>query len=560
MEQVLLSPQLIIEVSWEVCNKVGGIYTVLSTRAKSLQMGHKDKVIFVGPDLCDENPLFQEDKSLLKEWRLKAQSDGLYIRVGRWAVPGSPIAILVGFNDYYHRLPMLFAKMWEKYKVESHAAYGDYEEACAFAFASAEVIENLLDYNQLGVPKDSTVVHFNEWTTGMGALHLQLTQPKVATMFTTHATSIGRSICGNNKPLYGSLSEYNGDQMARELNMVSKHSLEKCTAHAVDAFTTVSAITAKECEALLDKKVDVVLPNGFEPSFVPQEELYNQSRIAARENMLRVASRLTGCDYIDQQTMIVVNSGRYEFRNKGVDLFVDSVNRLRTMDIPNNKRVIAFVMVPADSAGAREDLKEYLDSEIELKGLPNPIVTHNLNNIHLDRLMNQMQWLGMHNHPDERVHLIFVPVYLNGEDGIFNLTYYQLIPGFDLTIFPSYYEPWGYTPLESIAFGVPTVTTNLAGFGLWASTQVDTTSIEYGVEVINRDDSNEVEVSMKMADLMKQYAMKSQEECSLIRQRSVDCAKLADWAHFIKYYYQAYSVAIKRARNRVGGLNTSIRQ
>ncbi|MGL4992946.1 MAG: glycogen/starch synthase [Bacteroidales bacterium] len=555
MEQSLFSPQLIIEVSWEVCNKVGGIYTVLSTRAKSLQMGHKDRIIFVGPDMCEDNPDFQEDKSLLNEWRLKAESDGLYIRVGRWNVPGHPIAILIGFNDYYHRLPMLFAKMWEKYRVESHAAYGDYEEACAFSFAAAEVIESLIDYNQLGVSKESTVVHFNEWTTGMAALHLQLIQPKVATMFTTHATSIGRSICGNNKPLYGHLDHYNGDQMARELNMVSKHSLEKITAHTVDSFTTVSDITAIECKALLQKSVDVVLPNGFESSFVPQGDAYVEARKIARERMLRVASKLTGAYFVDDDTILVVNSGRYEFRNKGVDLFVDSVNRVRHMDIPKGKSLIAFVMVPADSAGPRSDLKDLLESQSDIKGLSNPIVTHNLNNIQHDRLISQMQWLGIHNSSQERVHLIFVPVYLNGEDGIFNLTYYDLIPGFDLSIFPSYYEPWGYTPLESIAFGVPTVTTSLAGFGLWANRQVDTSSLDFGVEVVERNDNNEIDVSIKIANVMADYLNKSSDEIGIIRQRAQNCASQADWAHFIKHYYEAYSVAIKRARNRVGGVN-----
>ncbi|MGL5690312.1 MAG: glycogen/starch synthase, partial [Bacteroidales bacterium] len=273
MNTELISPKLILEVSWEVCNKIGGIYTVLSTRAKTLQDLYKDSIIFIGPDFPERehNPLFTEVKSLLKPWKAKAAEEGLKVRVGRWNVPGKPIAILVDFSDYFGKLNELYGLLWEKYAVQSHAAYGDYDEACAFSYASAQVINSLLNNNVREVLPKEVVAHFNEWTTGAALLMTQLTQPEVATVFTTHATSIGRSICGNNKPLYDYLQAYNGDQMAVELNMVSKHSLEKMTAHAADCFTTVSKITALECAELLDKIPDVITPNGFEPNFVPKK-------------------------------------------------------------------------------------------------------------------------------------------------------------------------------------------------------------------------------------------------------------------------------------------------
>lgn len=554
MNQELLAPKLIVEVSWEVCNKVGGIYTVLSTRAKRMQSYYKDQLLFIGPDFADskENPLFQEDAELLKLWKKQAESDGFHVRIGRWNIPGQPMAILVDFSHYYAHLPKLYAKMWEKFQVESHAAYGDYGEACCFAWASAEVIEHLVCHKAFAAEPHETVAHFNEWTTGMGALHTCLNLPHVATLFTTHATSIGRSICGNNKPLYGQLTHYSGDQMARELNMVSKHSLEKQCAHAVDCFTTVSSITAIECAELLDKPVDVVLPNGFEPSFVPVGAQYDAQRQASRALLLEVANKLTGATYRDEETLILLNSGRYEFRNKGIDLFIDALSRLKSMELPKEKRVVAFVMVPADVAGPRADLLARMaEMGSATTALEDATYTHRLNNIHYDNIVNQMQWVGVQNQPDDRVQIIFVPVYLNGKDGIFNCSYYDLLPAIDITLFPSYYEPWGYTPLESIAFGVPTVTTDLAGFGRWAQELIQTETISQGVQVVQRTDENSTEVSAAMAKLIQEFSFKSPAEVQQIRNCSIDTAKEADWAHFLTHYQEAYSVALKKAKMRV---------
>ena len=270
----MLKPDYIFESSWEVCNKVGGIYTVLSTRAKTLQDMMKDRVIFIGPDFWKEkeSPYFSEDKSLFADWKEKAVEEGLPVRVGRWTVPGSPIAILVDFRPFFEKKNEIYGWLWEHYQVDSLHAYGDYDEASMFSYAAALVVESLYKWSvERGAWSEDTKViyHANEWMCGLGALYINSTLPQVGTVFTTHATSIGRSIAGNMKPLYDYLFAYNGDQMAVELNMQSKHSIEKQTAKYVDCFTTVSDITANECKELLDKPVDVVLPNGFDNSFVP---------------------------------------------------------------------------------------------------------------------------------------------------------------------------------------------------------------------------------------------------------------------------------------------------
>lgn len=204
MVQSLDNLDQLFETSWEVCNKVGGIYTVLSTKAKTLQKLYKDKTIFIGPDIWSEenpSPYFVESKTLLKEWREKAVfPEGMAVRVGRWDIPGKPIVILVKYQSLYSFKNQLYAEMWDRYKVDSLHSYGDYDESCIFAYAAALVIESYCFVNRDTLK--NRIAHFDEWTTGMGLLYVKAHMPCVATIFTTHATSIGRSICGNNKPLY----------------------------------------------------------------------------------------------------------------------------------------------------------------------------------------------------------------------------------------------------------------------------------------------------------------------------------------------------------------------
>ena len=258
-----LTHDYIFESSWEVCNKVGGIYTVLSTRAKTLQMEFHDKLFFIGPDLWKgkENPLFIESETLYSEWKKYAfENENIPVRIGRWNIPGEPIVILVDFQPFFVDKNQIYAEIWELYQVDSLHAYGDYDEASMFSYAAGKVVESFYRFNL--TQDDKVIYQAHEWMTGLGALYIHWAVPQIATIFTTHATSIGRSIAGNNKPLYDYLFAYNGDQMAHELNMESKHSIEKQTAHHVDCFTTVSEITNRECAQLLDKPADVVLMNG----------------------------------------------------------------------------------------------------------------------------------------------------------------------------------------------------------------------------------------------------------------------------------------------------------
>ncbi len=547
-----LKPDFIFESSWEVCNKVGGIYTVLSSRAKTLQDEMKDHIIFIGPDFWKEkeSPYFKEDKTLLAAWQWEAKEQGLKVRVGRWTVPGEPIAVLVDFQPYFEQKNDIYCWLWENYGVDSLHAYGDYDEASMFSYAAALVVESLYQYMFDGSQSPKVIYHANEWMCGLGALYINNKVPQIGTVFTTHATSIGRSIAGNQKPLYDYLFAYNGDQMAGELNMQSKHSIEKQTAMHVDCFTTVSDITANECKELLDKPVDVVLPNGFDNSFVPKGAAFSRKRKAARRRLLEVANALLG-EQLDDDTLIVSTSGRYEFRNKGIDVFVEAMNRLlRDRDL--KKKVVAFIEVPGWVGEPRQDLQERLNgSDTYTTPLEVPMITHWLHNMSHDNVLSMMKYYDMHNRKEENVKVIFLPCYLDGQDGIVNMTYYDVVLGNDLCVYPSYYEPWGYTPLEAVAFKVPCITTDLAGFGLWANKEFGHYGeLEDGVKVIHRTDYNYSEVADAIKDTVAAFSAMTPKEVEACRKKADALSKKALWSEFIEYYHKAYDIALRKAEER----------
>mgnify|MGYP002857481447 CR=1 FL=1 len=541
----MIKPDYIFESSWEVCNKVGGIYTVLSTRAKTLQDAMPDRLIFIGPDCWGEkqSPFFIEDDTVLADWRVQAKADRLTVKIGRWNVPGMPIAVLVDFKQYFERKDVIYTELWNDFQVDSLHAYGDYDEASMFSYAAGLVVESI--YKFRGLDSKKVIYHANEWMCGLGMLYVKKQLPKIGTVFTTHATSIGRSIAGNQKPLYDYLWAYNGDQMAGELNMQSKHSIEKQTAKYADCFTTVSDITAVECKELLDKPVDVVLPNGFEDDFVPKGAAFSKKRKAARKAILHVANCLTGCEY-PEDTLIIGTSGRYEFRNKGIDVFIEAMNRLNR-DKNLKKPVLAFVEVPAWVGEPRKDLKERVDSGKKYDTpLDCPMITHWLHNMSHDNVLSMMKYNDMWNRRDDKVKLIFIPCYLNGNDGIIDIPYYDVIIGTDLSVYPSYYEPWGYTPLESVAFKVPCITTDLAGFGLWAnSVKGDYSEITDGVKTIHRTDYNYSEVADVIKDTVSEFSSLTESQVKKARAAADKLSKKALWSEFIKYYWQAYDFALK---------------
>ena len=568
----MIEPDYIFETSWEVCNRVGGIYAVLSTRAASMQKEHPDKVVFFGPDFGthSDNHFVENKKNSVPKWLADwAQQFGtkhaeIPVRIGRWDVPGEPLAVLLRADALWQKKNEIYAWAWENFGVQSHAAYGDYDESCLFGYAAGMCMVSLYDHiAHHATPKSQTeapriAMHSNEWQTAFSIFYVRHYCPQMATLFTTHATGIGRSIAGNGKPLYDCFEGFHGDQMAEELNMVSKHSVEKEAAHWVDCFTTVSDITARECAQLLDKAVDIVTPNGFEPDFVPTGKRFAAKRAAARKALHSVAEQQFGRN-IGEDCLMVCIAGRQEWKNKGIDVFLQSMQRLGEkmhQVLPNSREVVAFVVIP------------YLNKPIMRFG---------------------------------RVNVVFIPYYLDGHDPMFSemdnadggkgFSYYDLLIGMDATVFPSYYEPWGYTPLESVAFHIPTVTTSLAGFGAWAKQVIDqqtgvgsgvvrektaekvvrenkatkgveednvanltqrknTEGLMRGVEVIDRTDSNYGEVVERIADSLIQFLQYTPAEVEQARKAAAAIAHKAEWRFFFKYYRKAYDIAFRKAKAR----------
>lgn len=555
MEEQLERPDYIFEVSWEVCNKVGGIHTVISTKALTLVNEWEDKVIMIGPDVwkgTGEHPEFKEDISLYPAWKAYAASKGLKIKIGRWKITGAPVVVLIDFTTFFSQRDEIFKDLWLKCKVDSLSGGWDYIEPALFGYAAGKLIESF--YHCHLTFSDKIIAQFHEWLTGVGVHYLEQNVPQIGTVFTTHATTVGRSIAGNGLPLYSKFDTYDGDQEARNFNIVAKHSLEKISAMHADCFTTVSEITSRECHRFLQKDPDVITPNGFDDFIVPDAFFFEEKRMLARKKLLQIAQALTGQE-LPEDALLIIKSGRYEFRNKGIDLFIDALGELNQM--PDLKKdVVAFIFIPAHHTGPKKDLLDRMDSN-DFAHNGHKILTHHLQGTESDPIMNRIKQNQLDNDPNKKVKVIFAPVYLDGADGVFNMTYYDLLVGFDLSAFPSYYEPWGYTPLESIAFHIPTMTTTLTGFGMILDAHLNenagqgsSNNIRQGLLVIERNDNNDRDVVHTIAATVKDYEMKNAEEIKTAREAAANLSLKALWKNYILYYKRAYTIALKRAAGR----------
>ena len=532
-------PDYLFEVSWEVCNKVGGIYTVIATKSLYLKSHLGRHHILIGPDVwmdTDTNPDFIEDVHLFRAWKEQAAREGLRVRLGRWNVPGRPIAVLVDYKQFLTDADRILGEYWTRFGVDSITGNWDYKENVLFGYAAGKVIESFHKCNLSC--SDKVVAQFHEWQTGAGLLYLRTCNLPVATVFTTHATMIGRCIAGNELPLYDGMDTYDAEEMARRFGVMSRHSMEAKTALNADAFTTVSGITARECARFLHRDVDVVTPNGFENSFTPAtDEEYGEKRAAARARLIEVAAAMSG-EEIPADAILVGIGGRYEFRNKGIDIFIDALGGMQDW---KGREIHAFIMIPGAHNGADKAL------QAKLSGNGDPLYTtltsHNLAYPEYDQVTRRFAELGLVNATGCRVKVYFVPSYLNGNDGIFGMTYYDLLVGMDLALFPSYYEPWGYTPLEALAFRVPTLTTTLAGFGVWVEEHFGRKK-HPGITVVPRTDSNYADVVEAVKARIREIAGLELQELRAYMENAREVAGLALWENQIEYYKEAYSLAL----------------
>ena len=535
----MIDAYFISEVSWEVANKVGGIYTVLSSRAGEMMHRHgAEQVLFVGPRLrpVEEMVDFRaETFCITLPSHISLLGVELPITQGYWLTPGGEAqTILVDYKPLATVRDQLYYLMWQQYGIQSDLGYGDYDDSCLFAVAAATTL--LAVTPQLASPSSQPIAIYNEWITGMGLLYHRLQQPNLRSLFITHATTVGRSICSNGKDLYRYFAGYHGDQMASELHVEAKHALEKAAAHTATIFATVSEVTALECTQLLER-TPIVLPNGFDSLATSQHQS------VARQRLLDVASRLYGKTFATERTTLVATSGRYEYRNKGIDLIVNSLESLLQQQAKLSSDLILYFFIPAWVAEPRADLAYLLSDPNPASSttpLEYPYLTHWLHNLREDTLAGRLGELLRRGATVQRIYPIFVPTYLDGHDGILDLPYYDLLSALDLTLFPSYYEPWGYTPLESIAYGVPTVTTDLSGFGqaiLELYGEPATDSLQHGVQVIPRRDHDDAVVTQALATILEQATAGLPKACYKQARKT---ASQALWTHYYDYYIEAY--------------------
>ena len=529
----------LFEVSWEVCNKVGGIYTVISSKIPEATRVFGENYILLGPDL-KTNPEFEEtDEEPWSRIREAVAIKEIPCRFGRWKIPGEPKAILVSFGKKYDKDQLLF-RIWEDYGVDSIAGGWDYVEPVMFSYAASEVIETA--YNLIVKPRRMVAVaQFHEWMTGAGLLGLKKRVPEIGTVFTTHATILGRTLASSGMDIYTAMDDIAPQREASAHNITAKCSMEAASAREADCFTTVSEITAREAKSFLGRQPDMITPNGLDIENIPDLAADRTPALNSRNELLAAAGRFLLRD-LPAETRIMAISGRGEFHNKGIDLFLAALARLNG-ELGPDQTVVAFLFV----------LSGYTDVMPCLKGegRPDPsnpqIVTHRLQNAGSDPIIQTCERLGLKNLPQNPVQIVFVPAYLNGHDGFINMPYYEALAGCDLGVFPSYYEPWGYTPLESAAYAVPTVTTDQAGFGLWAQKW---TADCNGIILLKHLGQSEEAIVGNLHAIFQNFLALPEADLQCMRTTARGVAARANWKDFFQNYREAYDRALAASRAR----------
>lgn len=539
------APVTLFEVSWEVCNKVGGIYSVVSSKALQAVETFGEDYFLLGPAL-QHNPGFVEtDEHIWDSVRIALGARDLKCKLGRWEIPGRPKVILVDFAQRYGSNQLLY-DLWQSYGVDSLSGGWDYIEPVMFATACGEVIATICDC--LVFPgRGRAVGHFHEWMCGAGILSLKKSTPGIGTVFTTHATMLGRSLASTGRDIYSNLRSINPAQEAANQNITAKWSMESASAREADAFTTVSQITGEESAVFLGRSPDVITVNGLDMRVIPDYSENREVPLGYRKKLIALANRFLRCE-LPANTRIFCISGRYEMHNKGIDIFLEALARARDTLSGTNASILALCLVMGGHTGV---------NHAAISGDPNStdngqpfICTHHAWNAPEDPIINACRRLGLTNHKDNRVKVIFNPAMLDGNDGFFNMPYEDILSACDFGFFPSWYEPWGYTPQESAAWSVPTLTTDLSGFGMWARNAQKTMSAPVGVEVMPRRGMN----YEQSAIALHEYAVRATTMDSAIleetRKRARDVAELTSWKNFFANYLEAFRIALEKANLR----------
>jgi phosphorylase/glycogen(starch) synthase len=536
MRVIAMDPNIcLFEISWEVCNKVGGINTVLQSKLKEVTQYFGEHYVLIGPLLEKNQNFIEKITPFLELFEKILKENQIACRLGYWDTEEKPSVILVDFQGKY-KIDELLYNLWNDFGVDSLASNYEYVEPILFSTASGKLIKTLAENEPL---KNMRVItHFHEWLCGAGVLFIEKHFQHIPTVFTTHATVLGRALSGDKRCVYHLPETFDPNKEARIYGVFAKHSLERAAAQEADCFTTVSSITADEANIILNKYPDQIVSNGLNTDKL-QQELASQDITKIRKKLIEVAQRVTAQN-IPDNALLWVTSGRFEFHNKGYDILLSALSKLEK-DLPQNSpTIVMFFLIAAKQYSAKDSLLVPPDTTTSNNVVG--MVTHKIDDINNDLIVRKCNELHLRR-IDSKVRIIYSNVYLDGADGVFDIPYNHVLAACDLSIFPSLYEPWGYTPLESITYGTPTITTNLSGFGNWIMDSVQ--DFQDAIYVLDAKCNNPEKISEELYENLKIILTQDSQKRQQIQQKAASIAKLADWKNFYKDYLDAYDQAFE---------------
>ncbi len=592
------SKEVLFELAWEVCNQVGGIYTVIRSKVPAMVEKWGDDYCLIGPYIpqtasiefepsVDDSPFCKAAEALKK--------DGFDVHYGHWLVTGRPKIILLDFNKAFERLDSLKFELWEHHQISTINAEPLVNSVIAFSSMIEEYLNLFLD--KFG-SKFSVTAHFHEWMSAIPLINLTKNNAPIATVFTTHATMLGRYIAGNVDSFYEHLPSYNWRDEARNYGIEAQAGIEHSAAQNCHVLTTVSDVTAKECEVFFERKCDLILPNGLNITrFAATHEFQNlHVKYKNKINQFVMGHFFQSYSWDLDNTLYFFTSGRYEYKNKGYDLTLEALKRLNFKLVKNNvdTNVVMFIITrnpiksinpevlqsravmeeiretcdaiekqlgdelfyasAANEDPTMPDLNTFVDDYWRLrlrrtiqtwktKTLPHT-VTHLLEGP--DDITRFFDQSNLKNHAKDRVKFVYHPDFISPTNPLFGLEYDQFVRGCHLGVFPSYYEPWGYTPLECVIRGIPTVTSDLSGFGDFMQ-QIMKDYENVGVYMVNRKEKNFDEAADQLADLLFKFVTMNRRDRIMQRNRVENFSDIFDWTNLRSYYDTAHDLA-KRKR------------
>jgi len=589
---------ILFEIAWEVCNQVGGIYTVIRSKVPSMVEEWGDHYCLIGPYFAQTASIEFEpqphDESVFSQVAANLRAEGLPVHYGRWLVTGRPRIILVDLDAMMNQVDVLKFKLWENHQISTLQAEPLVDKVIAFG----ELVRRYLHaFADIQGKKQEIVAHFHEWMASTALLDLRKAQAPIATVFTTHATMLGRYIAGNVNDFYDKLAGYKWDVEARHYGIEAQAGIERASAQLCHVLTTVSDVTARECEVFFGRTCDLILPNGLNITrFAATHEFQNlHLKYKQKIHQFVMGHFFQSYSWDLDNTLFFFTSGRYEFKNKGYDITLEALRRLnfKIVQAGLDTTVVMFIITrnpvysinpevlqsravmeeiretvesiekqigehlfyasAANEDTTLPDLNEFVDDYWRLrlrrtiqtwrtKKLPET-VTHLLKAP--DDITNFFDRTNLRNHEQDRVKFVYHPDFISPTNPLFGMEYSQFVRGCHLGVFPSYYEPWGYTPLECVVRGIPTVTSDLSGFGDFMM-QLMKDHENVGVYVVERKNKSFEQAAEQLADMLFKFVTMNRRDRIMQRNRVENISDVFDWSNLRSYYDTAHDLALKR--------------